>query len=129
MRTRTLLISMAAAAAVLAIVLALSAPDGRRPRLERVIDCIRLAGYRTTTAIHDDGRRSVAGQDPDVQLLLGGSDGMMEVREPSDTLSVVNRDSTAIADIRVPQSGAITLRQYHRLPTRTLGTFESCLAY
>jgi hypothetical protein len=119
---------MAAAAAVLAIVVAVSASDGRRPRLVRVIDCFQRAGYRTTMAIHDDGRRSMAGQDPDVQLLLGGSDGRMQVREPSDTFSVVNRNSTAIADITVPRSSAITLRQYHRLPTRTRITIESCLA-
>jgi hypothetical protein len=127
MRKRILLISMAAGAAVLAIVMAVSAADGRRPRLTRVIDCIQTAGYRTTTAIHDDGRRSMAGRDPDVQLLFG-SDGMMQVREPSDTFSVVNRDSTAIADISVPQSSAITLRQYHRLSDRTRITIESCLA-
>jgi len=72
---------------------------------------IQRAGYRTTTAIHDDGRRSVAsaGQNPDVQLLFGRSDGMRQVCEPSDTFLVVDRRSTAIADIRVSQSGAMTV--------------------
>jgi hypothetical protein len=64
MRKRILLISMAAGAAVLAIALAVSAADGRQPRLTRVIDCIQTAGYRTTTAIHDDGRRSLAAGTP-----------------------------------------------------------------
>ena len=127
MRTRLLLISMVVgAAAVIVIVFAVSASEGRS-RLTKVVDCIQKAGYRTTTAIHDDGRRSVASsaQDPDVQLLLAGSDRTRQVHEPSDTFTVVDRDSSAIADIRVPQRSATTIRQYHSLPTRTRITIAS----
>jgi hypothetical protein len=87
-------------------------------------------GYSTTTAIHDDGRRSLAlaNQDPDVRLLLGGAKGTRQVREPADTFTVIGPDSTALADIRVPQRSAVTLRRYHTLPIRTRIAIESCLA-
>ena len=48
-----------------------------------------------------------------VRFLSGGSDGTRQVREPSDEFTVVDRDPTAIADIRAPQSSAITPRPYH----------------
>lgn len=126
MRTRLLLISMVVgAAAVIVIVFAVSASEGRS-RLTKVVDCIQKAGYRTTTAIHDDGRRSVASSaQTDVQLLLAGSDRTRQVHEPSDTFTAVDRDSSAIADIRVPQRSATTIRQYHSLPTRTRITIAS----
>jgi len=128
MGKRILLISVAAAAAV-AIVIAFAASASGQPRLAKVVDCIQAAGYRTTGAVHDNGRRPMlsAGQDPDVQLFLGASGGTRQAREPSDTFTVVGGDS-ALADISVPQRSAITLKAYHRLPVRTRTTLRRCLA-
>lgn len=116
----------AAAAALIALALSTS---GGQPRLVRVVGCIQDAGYRTTAPIHDSGRRSLADQDPDVQVLLGGSDDVAQVGEPSDSFTVVDRDSTAIADIRVPRTGAVTLRPDGRIPARTRTVMERCFAY
>jgi hypothetical protein len=129
-RTRILLTAAAIGAAVLAIVFAVSASEAQ-PRLARVVACLQKAGYRTTTPIHDSGRRSVVmvGQDPDIQVLGGGSDAVRQVREPSDTFTVVDRASAAVADIRVPRSSPMTFRPDGRIPARARTAIERCLAF
>jgi hypothetical protein len=128
MRTHILLTSMAVGAAAAAAVVLAATASGGQPRLTRVVGCIQEAGYRTTAPVHDSGRRSLAGQDPDVQVLLGGSDDVVKVREPSDSFTVVDRTATAIADIRVPRTGAITLMPDGRIPSRTRSVVQRCLA-
>lgn len=97
MRNRQLILtSVASAVVVLAVtVLAVYSYDGRS-QLTRIADCVHQAGYNTTIT-HDDGRVSLAGQDPDIQLLFGGSDDSMQVRDPSDRIAVTDRDSHTIA--------------------------------
>ena len=106
MRKRLVLAAITSVACVVAI--AVSATGGRGA-LERVVDCVQKAGY-STTVFHDSGLRLASADDPDAALLLGDSNGMVRVREPSDKVTVFGRDATTIAVIRFPELGALTLR-------------------
>lgn len=99
MNRRLSLIAAFAAIALMLVAVAVLRYDGRGESA-RVADCLRSAGY-TASVVHDDGRVSAAGQDPDVSLLLGDSDGMIKVREPSDTITVSDAGGNTVASITV----------------------------
>ena len=73
----------------------------------RIADCLRDQGYRAAL-VHDDGRVSLAGEDPDVALLLDDGSGSVQVRDPSDSITV-SRNGDWVADIGVPATGSLSV--------------------
>ena len=76
-------------------------------RTNQIADCLKAAGLVATIS-HDDGRVSLAGQDPDVQLLLGGDDDTYQARDPSEPI-YVNDGTDYVAEISVPRRGAVSV--------------------
>ena len=79
-------------------------------------DAHRLLRPQGRLQDHDHPRRRpriLAGQDPDIQLLFGGSDDTMQVRDPSDRIAVTDRGSHTIA-LMVLEDGKVA---FHTSPT------------
>jgi hypothetical protein len=126
MRKYLILLAIAWLACVLVIALAASAPAGRGD-LARVLDCVHSAGL-SATVFHDSGLRPVSADDADVALLMGGSNGMVRVADPSDRITVFGSDATTIAVIRLPEGGAIAFRPGPHLPRHDRITLAACVA-
>src|SRR5437867_8882433 len=109
MRTRVLLIVMAALAASVGLVVYSIAVYDSRGRSERIVHCVHKAGL-SADVFHDDGRDPATG-DPDA-LLLWGDDQGPQVRQPADTITVNGRVTrlqgylAKAAVIRVPDNGS-----------------------
>jgi len=107
MKQRVLiLISLAAVSLTGLMILAVVTYDGRA-LATRIRDCEQRAGY-TADVYHDDGR--VPADDPDIALLFGDGDGMVQVRPPSDRITVSSRVGIDLATIKVSEDGSINLR-------------------
>jgi hypothetical protein len=124
MTRRLTLISTAVVALVVVTVLAVVRYDGRG-RVARVADCVANAGY-TATVAHDDGRVSAVGQDPDVAVFLADDDDMIQVRPPSDIITVTNRVGALLAIITV-RSPRVTYHTDHHHP-RAAEAVGSCVS-